>query len=449
MDGDGVIDTEDTGLGGVIIFIDLDGSGTFNAGDESTTTATDGTWSFTNLDYSDAGNKVYEVLPSGYVQTLGAAGYTITGTSGTDQTGLNFANFELINISGYKWADLDADGTWNEPDAAVLQGWTIYLDNDNDLSNGYIDSAVTDANGYYEFTNIGPTDFGNDADGILHVYEEVQAGFIQTYGDYSFEISSGFVIEATLGATEKGNFGNNMLQGANRTPGFWKSTLGQSLWNGVSDDQGDANGDGIPDGDKDFEEEGWCEEDLLEVFGIDLEGGDGINDHFLVWDEGGNGYQEGSDDIALSVDELLVWLQGGDGKGRDYVETLQRDVAAAYLNTLNNTCLSGGHGSPVFDPEITDSYEAAVQFILNAPQGKKQQRALWKSYGSDAHIELAAYNENGEAMIDGSLTQIAMDGDDYNCDAVQNYLAAEKDCSQYYASLLYDPFLDEDELFDN
>ncbi|MBO6610136.1 hypothetical protein, partial [Altererythrobacter sp.] len=100
----------DSGLGGVTIFIDKDGSGTLTAGDETTTTAANGTWSFTNLDASYAGLKVYEVLPNGYVQTLGQAGYTITGTSGTDQTGLNFANFELFDISGTKYTDTNGDG---------------------------------------------------------------------------------------------------------------------------------------------------------------------------------------------------------------------------------------------------------------------------------------------------------------------------------------------------
>src|SRR5256885_8324196 len=100
----------DLGLGGVTIFIDKDSSGGLSAGDATTVTATNGTWSFTGLDASYAGLKVYEVLPSGDVQTLGNAGYTITGTSGTDQTGLDFANFEKFDISGTKYTDTNGDG---------------------------------------------------------------------------------------------------------------------------------------------------------------------------------------------------------------------------------------------------------------------------------------------------------------------------------------------------
>jgi len=64
----------DAGLGGVTIFIDKVGSGTLTAGDLTTTTAADGTWSFHNLDFSAAGDKVFEVVPNGYVQSLGQAG---------------------------------------------------------------------------------------------------------------------------------------------------------------------------------------------------------------------------------------------------------------------------------------------------------------------------------------------------------------------------------------
>jgi hypothetical protein len=93
--GDGLT-AGDLGLGGVTIFIDLDDSGTFNwvdagemngvwdagEGDQWTQTAGDGSWSFTGLDYTVDGKSVYEVLPSGYVQTLGQAGYVIDGSSG-------------------------------------------------------------------------------------------------------------------------------------------------------------------------------------------------------------------------------------------------------------------------------------------------------------------------------------------------------------------------------
>jgi hypothetical protein len=91
-DGDGVIGVRDTGLADTTVFIDTDNSRTLTAGDRTTTTGADGTWSFLNLDFTYAGRSVFEVVPSGYEQTLGLEGYAIVGTSGYDQIGLVFAN---------------------------------------------------------------------------------------------------------------------------------------------------------------------------------------------------------------------------------------------------------------------------------------------------------------------------------------------------------------------
>ena len=459
--GDGLT-AGDSGLGGVTIFIDKDASGTLNAGDEQTTTDANGTWSFTGLDYTYAGLAVYEVLPTGYVQTLGAAGYTITGTSGTDQTSLNFANFELINISGYKWADINANAQWDDGETG-LGGFTIVLDDDMDSTNGTIRTVVTNTNGSYSFENITPSDFGDET--TLYVYELEQDGFVKTYGNFSFNIESGLVIEGESGKTEEGNFGNAMLQGANRTPGFWQSTLGQSFYDGIDGNEGDANGDGFKNGDKDFEEEGWSEFDLLNAYGIDTDDTDDNDskDSFLIWDAewSTTGGMDVDQDIYITAEQLYQWVSGDDGdtntKGRgrgDFKDVLERDVAAAFLNTINNFGLVDDGRTetpPAPDSDIIDSYEDAIYFILNVDGNKKQQKATWNAYGSAAHIELAAYNENGEAMIDGALTQIAMDGDDYSSDAVQNYVAAKSYYNEFYPAPSYDLSSsdDEDELFGN
>ncbi|MBO6709746.1 MAG: hypothetical protein JJ914_11285, partial [Altererythrobacter sp.] len=427
-----------------------------------------------NLDASYAGLKVYEVLPNGYVQTLGQAGYTITGTSGTDQTGLNFANFEDMNLSGYKWADVDGNSDWNEPDSAVLSGWTIVIDDDQDPTNGYLLADITDSDGKYEFTGLNVntlTDFGNGdvlgnyTDQTLYVYEIQKDGFVQTYGGYTFSITSGLVVAGALGVAEEGNFGNEMLLGANRTPGFWQSTLGQSLYDGDNTNNGDANGDGVPDGDKNFEEEGWSTTDLLTKYGIDTDS-NGTNDTFILWDENGDGFEDQGEDIFLTAAELHEWVSGGkaDEKGGlDGLEKLERDLGAAFLNTLNNHSLAtpGSNSEDpqiiktIIDDDIYDSYTAAVEFILEydgdldgeADIGKGALQKKWKNEerfgdddedgfiqndgnngitGSQAHNELSAFNENGEAVINGELTQILMDGDDYSSDPVQDYLAIQE-----------------------
>ena len=104
---------------GVTIFIDsdgdgvveaTDGNGVLDAGEQSTTTAADGSWSFNNLGVGYAGAKVRELASGDFITTIGGAGLTITGTSGADQTGLLFANFEKFDISGTKMIDTNGDG---------------------------------------------------------------------------------------------------------------------------------------------------------------------------------------------------------------------------------------------------------------------------------------------------------------------------------------------------
>ena len=453
-DGDGVIDDEDSGLGGVTIFIDVNGNGANDDGFSAVTSA-DGSWTIANLDWTVDGALVKEITPAGYVQTLGPAD-PIEATSGNDQGGFDFANFENMEISGYKWADSNGNAVWDEADGAVLGGWTIVLDNDDNALNGYIEAQVTDANGHYAFTGLNTVDFAaiaDDADGILHVYELVQNGFTNTFGGFSFSIESGFVLSGTVGETEEGNFGNYMMAGANRTPGFWQSTLGLSFYDGDPANDGDANGPKKGGGadSKDKEAEGWTQTDLLVKYGIDTDA-DGTNDSFFLWDGNGDGDWDSDDnflvddgDIVLGKDELHAWVSGGaKGGGRDYLQVLERDVGAAFLNTLNNHSLTTPDatsadpltGMTALEPLISDAFMAAVDFILkfdkdfdgNANVGKQQQQGDWNAYGSAAHNELGAFNERGAADAGGmalaAFTQVVMDGDDYSSNLVQGYLAA-------------------------
>ena len=88
----------DTPLGGVTIdlfaWTDTNNNGKVNSGETSllhaTTTAADGSYSFGNL--GPGKYFVQEVVPGGYTETFGTAGYTVAGTSGVNVTNDNFAN---------------------------------------------------------------------------------------------------------------------------------------------------------------------------------------------------------------------------------------------------------------------------------------------------------------------------------------------------------------------
>jgi len=78
----------------------------------------------------------------------------------------------LGSIEGSKWNDVNANGIWEAGEQA-LAGWTIYIDS---VANGALDpweiSTVTDADGKYTFSNLGPGEYA--------IREVNQTGWLQT-----------------------------------------------------------------------------------------------------------------------------------------------------------------------------------------------------------------------------------------------------------------------------
>ncbi len=182
---------DDTGMGGVTInlFRDLDNSGTLTPGDgpaiaTTTTAAGTGAYSFNNL--VPGTYFVQETVPSGQTQTAGGT-YTVNVTSGSNTTGIDFADFVNINISGTKFNDLTGDGLTG--DDTPLGGVTINLY----LNGGStpVASTVTAADGSYSFNNLGP--------GTYYVQEAVPSGSTQTGGN------AGYTVSATSGSNSTGN----------------------------------------------------------------------------------------------------------------------------------------------------------------------------------------------------------------------------------------------------
>ncbi|MFM6908348.1 MAG: SdrD B-like domain-containing protein, partial [Dolichospermum sp.] len=102
---------------------------------------------------------------------------------------------QLGSIQGRKWNDANANGIWDEGEKA-LAGWTIYIDS---FTNGKLDpweiSTVTNADGQYTFSNLGPGEYA-----ILKVN---QTGWIQTFPTIPYALN------LTAGENLTGiNFGN-------------------------------------------------------------------------------------------------------------------------------------------------------------------------------------------------------------------------------------------------
>ena len=136
LDGDGEWDGAEPGLEGRTIYLDENGNGVLDPREASTATGADGNYSFSRL--QPGTYRVAEVLPEGWARTHpdDPGTHTVTIEAFAEEAGMDFGNVELGEIQGVKWHDLDGDGA-RDPDEPGLEGWTIYLDeNQNGLFDG-------------------------------------------------------------------------------------------------------------------------------------------------------------------------------------------------------------------------------------------------------------------------------------------------------------------------
>lgn len=154
----GALNTGEAGLASWTVYIDANQNGALDSGEKSTTTASNGTYSFTAL---AAGTyQVRSVLKTGYHFTAPAVGYqNVTLAAGATSAAINFlasnvvvTNNAKINGTFYN----DANGNYKlDASEGTLASWTAYLDANN---NGKLDTgektAVSAANGTYSFTGL-------------------------------------------------------------------------------------------------------------------------------------------------------------------------------------------------------------------------------------------------------------------------------------------------------
>jgi Ca2+-binding RTX toxin-like protein len=112
---------------------------------------------------------------------------------------------QLGGIKGSKWNDVNGNGIWDTGERA-LAGWTIYIDS---VTNGQLDpweiSTVTNADGKYTFSNLGPGEYA--------IREVNQTGWIQT------SPTTPYAVNLTAGQTLTDiNFGNLQLPTINLSP---------------------------------------------------------------------------------------------------------------------------------------------------------------------------------------------------------------------------------------
>ena len=147
-DGDAVRDgAETTPVAGRTVFDDVDDNGAFDAGEPSTMTAADGTYT---LDGLQPGTHRIRLAPGAGWVCDGPAGclYTVTTASGDVVSGDDFLAYERPTVAGVVYSDANANAIQNAGDGGrqgVVVG--LYASDGTTLLAG----AVTDATGSYAF----------------------------------------------------------------------------------------------------------------------------------------------------------------------------------------------------------------------------------------------------------------------------------------------------------
>ena len=170
MNDNGAINaSDDLGLADWTVYLDANDNGALDEGETSTTTASDGTYRFDNL--APGEYTVREVLQSGWMLTT-LPGRTANVAADAPVTDVNFGDFELGQVTGVVFHDLNALGT-KDAGEPVLEGWTVSLDLNKD--GDYTDAGeqvTTGVDGAYSFNNVGP----GQADILL----ESRSGWVRT-----------------------------------------------------------------------------------------------------------------------------------------------------------------------------------------------------------------------------------------------------------------------------
>jgi len=197
MDSDGVFDTNELGLSGWTIYLDMDNDGVFSDGDISVITSEDGSYVFENLETGTY--IVREELKSGWIQTAPLSGsFEVTVSAGSPNNNLNFGNFQLGEVKGVVFNDLDADGN-RDLGEEPLGGWTIFVDMNG---NGSLDDGEqwieTGSTGEFSFTGIGPST-------VMRVGEVSKDGWARTTPEVTYRVRSGFSQVIDIGNVQLGS----------------------------------------------------------------------------------------------------------------------------------------------------------------------------------------------------------------------------------------------------
>ncbi len=156
----------DLGIPGWTVFLDLNRNNSFDTSEPTTITDANGSYSFLDLPPGDY--EVFEVVPAGWdISPLHDSKQTARVVSRT-QVHADYANFSTSNgaMQGTVFNDLNADGIRaTDPMTGAfldpgLEGWTVYLDLNNDRIQEIGEpSTTTNPDGLYSFLSLLAGDY--------------------------------------------------------------------------------------------------------------------------------------------------------------------------------------------------------------------------------------------------------------------------------------------------
>ena len=201
QDGDAEQDGTESGLEGITVFVDLNGSADLDPGEPFATTAADGIYTITGL---AAGDYLIQVdpdtVPAGYDLTTDNLPFFVSLDESEVYNGADFGyddDAEDASVGDYVWFDRDGDAV-QDPDEDGLPGVTVYLDLDADAS---IDPgepyAETNGYGEYQITGLAAGEY------LVRVHPAtIPAGYELTTANLPFPVilgESGLVDDADFG----------------------------------------------------------------------------------------------------------------------------------------------------------------------------------------------------------------------------------------------------------
>jgi VCBS repeat-containing protein len=153
--GDGVHQVTEAAIVGRPVFVDVNANGLQDAGEPVRNTDANGAYSFVNI---RSGNyTVAEVLPVGYIASIGRPSATGVFVSSGSTSTLDFYNLiptSTSSIRGNVWNDVNSDGVLTAPEPGI-EGWKVYVDlNANNVLDTTDPQATTDASGNFAITGL-------------------------------------------------------------------------------------------------------------------------------------------------------------------------------------------------------------------------------------------------------------------------------------------------------